>query len=72
MFTKTGSFHWCPRRFIEVDYTADQTTQDVKAEQEVDQAVQLLNRLTPAQQKAVELYGRSRYEEGYDEGAEND
>ena len=33
---------------------------------EVDRVVKILNELTPEQQEAVRIYGRSQHEDGYD------
>lgn len=55
MFYRT-SFHWNPKRLYD------------SSEEDIEKAVTILNTLTPEQIKAVELFGKSRYEEGYDDG----
>lgn len=48
-------FHWNPKRIW-------------SSEEELTWAAEILNQLSPEQIKAVELYGKSRYEEGFDYG----
>lgn len=50
-----SEFHWNPKRFH-------------ANERDIVEAVEALNALTTEQVKAVRLYGRSCYEDGYDEG----
>ena len=59
-FTR-GDFHWCADRII-----PGQTSEKAK-ECQIEAAVLILNKLSPMQQEAVRLYGRSCREEGCDE-----
>lgn len=52
------SFHWNEKRLG--------VTQE-----ELEKIKEILDTLTEEQVKAVEIYGRSQYEEGFDAGADN-
>jgi hypothetical protein len=49
-------FHWDKKRFGATDAV-------------VEKAVEVLNTLTDEQKQAVLLFGRSRYEDGWDSGS---
>lgn len=64
MFTRCD-FHWNPSRAVGIGGLSEK-----KAESRIDNAIKILNDLTPKQQEAVRLYSTSRYEEGIDNGGE--
>lgn len=59
-FTKNSDFHWNLKR---IGFGRDVTKADI------EDIIKVLNTLTPEQEKAVRFFGYSRYEEGYDSGA---
>lgn len=62
MFTR-GDFHWKASRFV-----TNVGNSKTRQEQEASAAIEILNNLSDEQKQAVELYARSRYQDGLNDG----
>jgi hypothetical protein len=56
-----GDFHWQPSRFL---------ASKKNTEKQIENVLQILNDLTPAQEEAVRLFGKSCFEDGIEAGVD--